>query len=89
MDILLKSLKRLQDNLGSFNDLSVQQKMLGQYQDGLAGKDQKNAIKVAAALGGLITHLHEEQTAVRYKFEQTFEQFTTSENRRLFDLLFQ
>jgi len=89
MDILLKSLKRLQDNLGSFNDLSVQQKMLGQYQDELAGKDQKNAIKVAAALGGLITHLHEEQTAVRYKFEQTFEQFTTSENRRLFDLLFQ
>jgi len=89
MDILLKSLKRLQDNLGDFNDLSVQQKMLGQYQDELAVKEQKNAIKVAAALGGLITHLHEEQTAVRFKFEQTFEQFTTVENKRLFDLLFQ
>ncbi len=89
MDILLKSLKRLQDNLGNFNDLSVQQNMLGQYQNDLAVKEPKNAIKVAAALGGLITHLNEEQTEVRYKFEQTFEQFTTAENRRLFDLLFQ
>jgi len=89
MEILLKSLKRLQDNLGNFNDLSVQQKMLAQYQDELAGKDPKNAVKVAAALGGLITHLHEEQIDIRCKFEQTFDQFTTVENRKLFDLLFQ
>jgi CHAD domain-containing protein len=89
MDILVKSLKKLQDNLGNFNDLSVQQKMLGQYQDALALKEHKNAIKVAAALGGLITHLHEEQIDVRNKFEQTFEQFTTVENSKLFKLLFQ
>jgi CHAD domain-containing protein len=88
MEILVKSLKKLQDNLGNFNDLSVQQKMLGQYQSELTIKDQKNAIKVAAALGGLITHLHEEQTAVRGNFEQTFEQFTSIENTRLFEMLF-
>jgi len=88
MEILVKSLKKLQDNLGNFNDLSVQQKMLGQYQSELTIKDQKNAIKVAAALGGLITHLHEEQRAVRSNFEQTFEQFTSIENKRLFEMLF-
>lgn len=88
MEILVKSLKKLQDNLGNFNDLSVQQKMLGQYQSELSVKDQKNAIKVAAALGGLITHLHEEQMAVRGNFEQTFAQFTSIENKRLFEMLF-
>ena len=87
MDSLVKSLKKLQDNLGSFNDLSVQQRMLAQYQNELAGGEQKKAVQVAAALGGLITHLHEEQAGVRQKFEQTFAQFTRVENRNLLDLL--
>ncbi len=82
---LLKSLKRLQENLGRFNDLSVQQIMLGRYQKGLAGGEQKKAIKVAAALGGLITHLHEEQKSVRQQFKQRFEQFATAENRKIFE----
>lgn len=88
IDFFVKSLKKLQDNLGSFNDLSVQQKMLGQYEEGLVGGEQKKSIKVAAALGGLITHLHEEQGAVRQKFEQIFAQFTSAENRSLFAKLF-
>ncbi|MBU0664794.1 MAG: CHAD domain-containing protein [Proteobacteria bacterium] len=82
MNSLVKSLKKLQDNLGSFNDLSVQQGMLGQHQKGLAGGEQKKAVQVAAALGGLITHLHEEQKGVRQEFEQRFKQFTTTDNRR-------
>jgi CHAD domain-containing protein len=86
MDSLVKSLKKLQDNLGSFNDLSVQQRMLAQYQNGLAGGEQKRAVQVAAALGGLITHLHEEQASVRQKFEQTFAQFTSVEQSCLFDV---
>ncbi|MBU4236027.1 MAG: CHAD domain-containing protein [Proteobacteria bacterium] len=86
MNSLVKSLKKLQDNLGNFNDLSVQQGMLGQHQKGLAGGEQKKAVQVAAALGGLITHLHEEQKGVRQEFELRFKQFTTTDNRRLFDL---
>ncbi|MFH2122678.1 MAG: CHAD domain-containing protein [Pseudomonadota bacterium] len=86
MNSLVKSLKKLQDNLGTFNDLSVQQEMLGEYQKSLAGREQKKALQVAAALGGLITHLHEEQKGVRQEFEQRFKQFTTTDNRRLFDL---
>jgi CHAD domain-containing protein len=86
MDFLVKSLKKLQDNLGSFNDLSVQQRMLAQYQNGLAGGEQKETIQVASALGGLITHLHEEQVGVRLRFEQTFAQFLGAENKNLLDL---
>jgi CHAD domain-containing protein len=88
MDVLVKALKKLQDNLGAFNDLSVQQKMLAQYQNGLAGGEPKKVVPVAAALGGLITHLHEEQASVRQKFEQTFAQFVSAENKNLLDLLF-
>ena len=88
MDSLLKSLKKLQNNLGSFNDLSVQQKMLGQYQHRYVGGEQKQALQVAAALGGLITRFHEEQASVRQKFELTFEQFSSAENRKLFALFF-
>ena len=88
MESLLKSLKKLQNNLGSFNDLSVQQAMLAQYQNGLLGGEQKKALQVAAALGGLITRLHEEQASVRQKFEQTFQHFISAENRKLFELLF-
>jgi CHAD domain-containing protein len=87
MDSLVKSLKKLQDNLGSFNDLSVQQQMLARYQNGLADGEPKKAVLVAAALGGLITHLHEEQVNVRQKFDLAFAQFTTAENRKLFHSL--
>jgi CHAD domain-containing protein len=84
IESFVKSLKKLQDNLGSFNDLSVQQRMLGEYQKGLEGSERKNAIKVAAALGGLITHLHEEQEAARQKFEQIFEEFSTFASKNVF-----
>ena len=84
MDSLVKSLKKLQDNLGSFNDLSMQQRMLAQYREGLAGVEKQKA--VASVLGALITHLHEEQAGVRQKFKQTFAQFTGAENRNRLDL---
>ncbi len=88
LDIIVKSLKKLQDNLGRFNDLSVQQDMLGRHQNDLTGWEQIKAIKVASALGGLITHLHEEQGLIRQKFEQTFAQFASPENSALFHSLF-
>lgn len=88
MDALVKSLKKLQDNLGSFNDLSVQQQVLAHHQSGLAaGGETRKAVLVAAALGGLITHLHEEQIAVRQKFDLAFAQFATEEHRNLFHSL--
>ncbi len=88
MELLVKSLKKLQDNLGRFNDLSVQQEMLGRYHNDLTDWEQKKAIKVASALGGLITHLHEEQGIIRQKFEHSFSQFASADNNNLFHLLF-
>ncbi len=88
MDSLVKSLKKLQDNLGNFNDLSVQQQVLARHQSGLAaGGETRKAVLVAAALGGLITHLHEEQVEVRQKFDLAFAQFATEEHRKLFHSL--
>ncbi len=79
----VKQLKKLQNNLGDFNDLSVQQSVLGQYQKGLRGRSMRD-IQVAAALGGLITSLASEQEVVRNNFKQIFKRFTEKENNQLF-----
>lgn len=90
IDTLIKSLKKVQDNLGSFNDLSVQQIVLLHYQQELlSSRDQHKAVQIAAALGGLVTRLSQEQKEVREKFELTFSQFGTEENRNLIAQIFQ
>ncbi len=81
---LVKQLKKLQDNLGEFNDLSVQQEELKGWlaQAGLPAD-------TAAATGGLITELTRRQSGVRQQFGQTFKGFASARNasayRRLFD----
>ncbi len=87
VDRFVKHLKRLQDNLGDFNDLSVQQTMLEMYQAGLTGRNSQD-LKTAAAIGGLISHLSLEQHGVRKKFKRTFKQFTQKETIRLFQKTF-
>jgi CHAD domain-containing protein len=81
---LVKQLKKLQDNLGEFNDLSVQQEELKGWlaQTGLPAD-------TAAAIGGLITELTRRQSDVRRQFGTTFKGFASARNatayRRLFD----
>jgi len=70
---------RKQNNLGDFNDLSVQQEMLLAKQQALTGRN-KRSIKIAAALGGLLAHLNGEHRQVRQKFESTFAAFASEEN---------
>lgn len=84
----VKQLKKLQDNLGDFNDLSVQKKMLEEYQLNMNGRSKRD-MKVAASLGGLICHLGSEQMKVRKKFKRTFKQFINKENMGLFEQTFQ
>ena len=74
----LKYMKKLQDNLGTFNDLSVQQEMLMGELDGLRAKNLQ-AIRFAAALGGLIAVLADKHQTVRGEFEATYADFTRSE----------
>lgn len=83
MAACIRQLKKLQDNLGTFNDLSVQQEMLGAYREHLTPGTKKN-IQIAAALGGLITHLQNDQQKVRKKFGKTYSHFATAEHRGLF-----
>ena len=78
ISILVSQLKTLQDNLGLFNDLSVQQETLKIY-------SQKPAFntKLVLALGILIGKLHEEQLQVKKKFRNIFTQFSEDQNIKL------
>ncbi len=87
VDVFLKQMKKLQNNLGDFNDLTVQQEMLCRYQEGLSGRS-KRTVMIASALGGLISHLNDEQNSVRRKFEKTFRNFSNAKNITLFETTF-
>ena len=84
---VIKQLKGLQNNLGNFNDLSVQQDMLQDYLSTIK-PGSKNKLKLAAAIGGLLTNLHHEQNDVRNRFVATFGEFSGSKNSKLFSKLF-
>ncbi len=74
MEAFLKHMKKLQDNLGTFNDLSVQQEMLAGELDALRGKNLQT-LRFAASLGGLIGVLSEKHKEVRARFESTYTEF--------------
>jgi CHAD domain-containing protein len=84
MERFLKQMKRLQDNLGDFNDLSVQQEVLGTTLDALSGRN-KRSVRLGAALGALIGALQVKHRAVRSDFQATFAEFSTAENRDLLE----
>ena len=87
MKLLIKQLKQLQENLGDFNDLSVQQDFLmSQLQSIKPQSDQ--TIMLAAAIGGLVTRLGIEHQRVRSQFLSVFAHFNSAENRQRFKTLF-
>jgi CHAD domain-containing protein len=85
---LIGQLKKLQDNLGDFNDLYMQQLYLREFLEGLDPRN-KGARATAAAIGGLITCMHQRQNKVRREFQKRFRVFSNPENRGLFKRLFQ
>ena len=85
--LLTKQLKQFQDNLGEFNDLSVQRNTLKEYLDTIVPESDR-AILVAAAIGGLITNLNMRQQHVRAEFSDQFRLFGQKENTKLFKQLF-
>ena len=82
MSLFLKYMKKLQDNLGAFNDLSVQQDMLGGELEGLRTRNLQT-IRFAAALGGLIAVLADKHQTVRSEFESTYADFTRPQVQEL------
>ena len=87
MKKLIKQLKLLQDNLGDFNDLSVQQEMLEHYLAAIKPGTVKSK-KLSAAIGGLVTNLYHEHRRVRTQFEETFTRFAAKKNLALYRKLF-
>jgi CHAD domain-containing protein len=87
MKRVIKHLKRLQNNLGDFNDLSVQQEMLRRYLADIKPGSRKNQ-ELSVSLGGLLTNLYHEQHKVRDAFASRFSEFSASENAILYTTLF-
>ena len=85
--LLTKQLKRFQDNLGEFNDLSMQQDTLNEYLDTIDPKSDQSTL-IAAAIGGLIMNLNTRQQHVRAEFSDRFMDFSQKKNRLLFKQLF-
>lgn len=86
---LIKSLKRLQDNLGRFNDFSVQQESLQEFLTTYAKKHRnKNLIAMAESIGALIILLQQKQCHERNQVMQSFSYFDSPIIREEFSQVF-
>uniref|UniRef100_A0A2A3JW13 Metal-binding protein n=1 Tax=Alloyangia mangrovi TaxID=1779329 RepID=A0A2A3JW13_9RHOB len=84
---IIKPLKKLQDNLGLFNDYSVQQESLQAFLGRLEGATPGN-LQIAQSVGALVLVLHERQLAERARVVGSFAAFNSDETRQTFRDLF-
>lgn len=83
---LTEQLKKLQDCLGVFNDLRVQQDSL--FEKLHEVKHYKHdPLFLAAAIGGLLTHIDMEKRKTRMAFAEIFKEFSSRKNETLFEKL--
>jgi CHAD domain-containing protein len=87
MKEVIGHLKRLQDNLGDYNDMHVQQERLKGYISKLDPAAEEGRDGIAAA-GGLISELYLKQREIRSEFHERFEEFSGGEMKSLFENLF-
>jgi CHAD domain-containing protein len=85
MNILIRHLKKLQDNLGHYNDLSVQQNKLREYAVSVQPDHSKHH---SVAAGVLIGRLFNEYQQVRVQISDSIIQFSSPAVMNLFDELF-
>ncbi|MBN2025535.1 MAG: CHAD domain-containing protein [Actinobacteria bacterium] len=84
---LIGHLKGLQDDLGEFNDLTMQQINLNEYLKRVQDDARKNRLE-AAAIGGLLAMLHERQGEVRRGFYGSFSDFDSRQVHAICEELF-
>ena len=84
---LIKQLKRLQDNLGEFTDLSVQREYLMHIAEELP-IEERQARRALVATGYLVETMARKQQLVKNEFAGTFTKFASSQNEKLFRELF-
>ncbi len=85
MEIAIKQLKKLQDNLGDFNDLSVQIETLDQF---LTNATKKKNTVLVQEISGLIAVLNFKKLQLREEFHSLFKVFSSKENEQLFKGMF-
>jgi CHAD domain-containing protein len=86
---LIKTLKNLQDNLGNFNDYSVQQAFLRHILDHDLGQFKGKEIQISEAVGALTAMLFRMQKKERNQVMNNFSRFNSEETRLLFKQLFE
>ena len=87
ISILIKQLENLQDNLGDFQDVCVQDEYLQTIADELPIMDAQSK-RTILAIGSLIGTLSQKKQAVRGSFSNIFADFASASNRKLFQELF-
>jgi CHAD domain-containing protein len=87
MEDLIGALKRVQDNLGDFNDFGVQQRMLAKYGQQMIDEGFTSA-RALMAMGRLIDKLERGEAAERKRFAKRFRRLDSRKNRRRYEALF-
>jgi CHAD domain-containing protein len=87
INVLIAQLKKLQDNLGDFNDLCVQEEYLLNITKELPAT-QRQLKKTLVAIGSLVGTLARERQLVKDAFAETFTDFASPRNKKLFQELF-
>jgi CHAD domain-containing protein len=87
ISLLIRQLKKLQDNLGDYNDLSVQQKSLKKYLETIT-QENSHPLQISSAIGGLLASLYQQQQNIRGAFAQTFAEFIGQDIEKIYQKLF-
>ena len=87
INILIAQLKTLQDNLGDFNDLCVQEEYLLNISEEPLATGQKQK-KILVAIGSLIGTMDREKQIIKDAFTQTFTDYASPPNKIAFSELF-
>jgi CHAD domain-containing protein len=83
----IRQLKKLQDMLGSFTDIGVQENYLAEVAGELRATGQQSE-RTVAAIGVLIEMLDREKRKVRDAFSKTFTEYASPANKRAFREMF-
>lgn len=84
---VIKSLKKLQDNLGRFNDYSGQQIALQEFLDKQLQAGKKISPKMIEAIGALVALKHQMQLKERALVMESFANFHSEETEQLIQAL--
>ncbi len=85
---IIKPLKKLQDNLGLFNDCSVQQEALLEFVARESNSQNRANAQLAMSVGGLVAMLYRRQKSERARVIANFQHFNSPNIRHLFRSLF-